>query len=355
MKLRPIPYIFLVVAAFLLMAGTQSCRDRTKGPKLTTDCPNQSVEWTHDKMKGISFVAPPNPISASNFDPVKRINAEWVCIMPYAFVREGGSVVIYDHPFQWWGEQKEGVIKTIAYAKEKGLKVMMKPHLWTQGVFTGNYAPPDSSEWKEFEASYSEYLLDYAGVADSLGVELFCIGTEMKRAVKERTSFWTKLICTVRETYSGPVSYAANWDNFTKIPFWSELDVIGIDAYFPLDSARVPGVGELRKDWKPWIKKLSSFSEKTGKKIVFTEIGYRSMEYNTAKPWDAEDHGVMNEDAQARAYRAFFESMWRKDWMAGVFWWKWHPLHHKAGGPHNTRYTPQNKVGEQVLEEYFGQ
>ncbi len=339
---------------FLLAFVISSCNPRgSGGPKLTSDCPNQSKPWTLEKIKGVSYVAPPKPISPSNFDPVLAINAEWVCLMPYAFIREGGHTVIYDHPFQWWGEQREGVLKTVAFAKEKGLKVMMKPHLWTQGVFTGVFAPADTSDWHIFETSYSKYLLDYAALADSLEVDLFCVGTEMKRAVNERGDFWKKLICTVRETYGGPVSYASNWDNYHKIPFWDELDVIGIDAYFPLDSARVPGVGELRKDWKPWIERLKKFSEKTGKQIVFTEIGYRSMEYNTAKPWDGDHHGVMSEDSQVRAYRAFFESIWREDWFGGVFWWKWEPFHHKAGGPHNTRYTPQNKQGEDILKEYF--
>jgi hypothetical protein len=36
----------------------------------------------------------------------------------------------------------------------------------------------------------------------------------------------------------------------TKVPFWNELDYIGIDAYFPLSDAVTPTVAELKINGK---------------------------------------------------------------------------------------------------------
>jgi hypothetical protein len=54
----------------------------------------------------------------------------------------------------------------------------------------------------------------------------------------------------------GKLTYAANWDDFDKVPFWNELDYIGIDAYFPLSNATTPSVLELNDAWQQHIKKI---------------------------------------------------------------------------------------------------
>jgi hypothetical protein len=71
---------------------------------------------------------------------------------------------------------------------------------------------------------------------------LFCFGTEL---------VWLQRPCTghnsfiIRKIYSGKLTYAANWDDFDKVP-WNQLDYIGIDA-LPLSEAITPTVAELNK------------------------------------------------------------------------------------------------------------
>ncbi len=317
-------------------------------------CENQSVAWDiPGKIKGVAMAAPPEPIGSWACDPIKDLGADWLCVMPYGFVREEGSKVIYNHPFQWWGEQRMGIIASIQIAKEQGMRVCMKPHLWTQGVYTGSYSPPNGDSWEEFHGSYTKFIIDYAKVADSLGVELLCIGTELSTAVKEEPEFWASLICHVREVYKGKLSYAANWDNYQNVKFWSELDVIGVNAYFPLDSSINPNTQSVKASWERWSSKLSDFSNEEGKQILFTELGYRSMEKGLARPWDAAHHGEFDEKLQAIAYTGFFEGIWNEPWLAGAIIWKWHSDHRKAGGPGNTRYTPQNKLAQEIITQHF--
>jgi hypothetical protein len=318
------------------------------------ECENQSSAWNQtEKVKGIALAAPPEPIGSWAAEPMKELGAEWVCIMPYGFIREQGSKVIYNHPFQWWGEQRPGVITSIVVAKEQGLKVCIKPHLWTQGVYTGAYHPPKGESWKEFEGTYSDFILDYARISDSLGVDLFCLGSELSTATKKESEFWSSLICHVREEYTGMLSYAANWDNYQNIPFWKELDVIGVNAYFPLDTSSTPSTESVKKSWESWSDQLEAFSVKHNKPILFTELGYRSMNEGLARPWDAAHHGDFNEKIQAIAFTGFFDGIWNEDWLAGAFVWKWHAEHRKAGGPGNTRYTPQNKLAQEIITQHY--
>ncbi len=317
-------------------------------------CDNQSSTWDiSGKIKGVALEAPPEPIGVWACDPIKEMGAEWLCVMPYGFVREDGSKVIYNLPFQWWGEQRAGIVKSIQIAKEQGMRVCMKPHLWTQGLYTGSFQPPNGESWKEFEGSYSKFILDYARLADSLEVELFCLGTELSNSVRQKPLFWSSLICHVREVYKGKMSYAANWDNYQNVDFWSELDVIGVNAYFPLDSSANPSTQSVKSSWESWSEELSDFSQEQEKQILFTELGYRSMEKGLARPWDAAHHGEFNEKLQAIAYTGFFEGIWNEPWLVGAIILKWHAEHRKAGGPGNTRYTPQNKLAQEIITQHF--
>jgi hypothetical protein len=88
---------------------------------------------------------------------------------------------------------------------------------------------------------------------------------------------WSQLIKKIKKSTS-KLTYAANWDDFDKVPFWNELDYIGIDAYFPLSNATTPSVLELNDAWQQHIKKIEKLQTKTNKKILFTEFGYRNSD-----------------------------------------------------------------------------
>lgn len=141
--------------------------------------------------------------------------------MPYAFCSPGNPVVKYNSEGQWWGETDKGVIASIHLAKEKNLSVMIKPHLWIQhGGYSGTFAPEDEESWKLWENSYLDYILHFAKIADSTHTEILCIGTELGNTISQRPLFWNLLIDSVKKIYKGEITYAANWDDFDKVPFW---------------------------------------------------------------------------------------------------------------------------------------
>ncbi|MBC7650450.1 MAG: glycoside hydrolase TIM-barrel-like domain-containing protein, partial [Deinococcales bacterium] len=261
--------------------------------------------------------------------------------------------VKYNNVRQWWGEKDEGVIKTIVLAKQNGLSVMLKPHLWLKhGSYTGDFVLPDEKSWLLFETSYKNYVLHYAKICDSLQVDMFCIGIELGAAVKQRPDYFSKLIDDVKAIYKGKITYAANWDDYSRFPFWDKLDYIGIDAYFPLVNAASPTVAALQAAWKPHIAKMVALYKQVKKPIIFTEYGYRNTDSCTAEPWK-ETVRTTNNNAQATAYEALYKSVTNKVWFKGGFVWKWYADDYYKN---TTRpdYTPQLKPAEAVIAKWHG-
>ncbi len=317
-----------------------------------------------DRIDGVCLVAPPEPISPEDMLPIQELGAGWVAVVPYAFSYGSGNPKInYDTSRQWWGERKEGVITTIQYAHDAGLKVMLKPHVWVRGEgWPGDFTLDTEEKWKQWEQSYTEYLQTIAQVADSMNVALLCIGTEYRQAVVQRPDFWPRLIRDIRQQYDGPLTYAANWDNIEQVKFWDELDYIGIDAYWPLCERETPTVETLTEGWRKPLAQIEAVQQRYDKPVLFTEYGYESRDYTAGGHWnafgdDASDtdatEPAVNLEAQRLAYQVLYDTFWEQPWFAGGFLWKWFPNHADAGGPQHTSYTPQNKPATEVIRSVY--
>jgi hypothetical protein len=156
----------------------------------------------------------------------------------------------------------------------------------------------------------------------------------------------------VRKVYSGPLTYAANWDTYHKIAFWNELDFIGVNAYFPLVTAKTAGVDELKKAWLPIKKELNQFSDQFKRPILFTEYGYRSANNATGNQWEIKRNAPVNHQAQVNGYAAFYKIFWNEKWVAGGFAWKWH-FRRNVDPSSNSAYTLQNKPAMKVLKKAY--
>ena len=310
------------------------------------------------KVNGVSFVAPIREFAGNPIVPVKKVAANWVAVMPYAYCRAQQTEIFFDTPRQWWGERTVGAKTTIERAKELGLQVMLKPHLWVMGQgWTGDFELSTDDQWKVWEKEYEDYVIPLAKMADELDVEMFCIGLEYRKVVQQRPLFWKNLIPKIREVYSGPLTYAANWDNYEAVTFWEDLDYIGIDAYFPLSQADTPTKEELLEAWQEPFNKIKALHDKYDKPILFAEYGYRSINKAAGKQWELPSHRrattEINHEVQQNAYEAIFEKFWGEEWFAGGFLWKWYEKHNQSGGLNNSDYTPQNKPVEDLIEQYY--
>jgi hypothetical protein len=105
---------------------------------------------------------------------------------------------------------------------------------------------------------------------------------------------WIGVIEAVREHYAGPLTYAANFDQYHLVGFWEHLDVMGINAYFPLrkhfSATEAPEAVEvaLTRGWREVLATVDAFRREEGvpeMPVVFTELGYTFRRHSTVQPW----------------------------------------------------------------------
>ena len=319
---------------------------------LQLSCTSQVQE----KIKGVSFVASRNEVSQKHIQEVLNIHANHAAVMPYGFIRNINSPeIIFDTDRQWFGETSKGAEQYIELLHKNGIKVMLKPQIWIwRGAFTGTLKMNSVEDWKVLEASYEKFILAYAELAAKTNTVIFCIGTELEQFVKNRPEYWKRLIKKIRKIYRGELTYAANWDEYPRTSFWEDLDYIGVDAYFPLSQEQTPSVEQLKKGWQKWKTEIETLSKEKNRPIIFTEYGYRSMDFTAKKPWlvDRNDEKV-NLEGQVNAKKAIFEEFWKEDWFAGGYIWKWFIHHDSAGGSSDNRFTPQNKPAQEIIKEFY--
>lgn len=134
----------------------------------------------------------------------------------------------------------EDLAEEIRTAREQGLRVLIKPHVWVGGWQGG--APEqwrskirftDDAPADAWFASYAEFLLPQARIAEREGVSAFVVGTELVGLTHPRHNRrWRGLIEQVRKVYGGELSYACEAWNAKNIQFWDALDAIGVDFYY---------------------------------------------------------------------------------------------------------------------------
>lgn len=310
-----------------------------------------------EKINGVSFVGSRDKALQKHVDPVLQVNANYAAVMPFGFIRNlQDPNVIFNTERQWFGETVAGGRQYIELLQKNGIKIMLKPQIWVwRGEFTGDMSMEKEEDWKKLETTYTDFALTYAKLAEEMQVEIYCIGTELEEFVKARPEYWSNLIQKIRRVYKGKLTYAANWDEYSRTPFWGKLDYIGVDAYFPLSEQKNPSKEEMRTGWQKWKTVMKEKSAEHEKPILFTEFGYRSMDYTAKKPWLVDRNEMdVNLQAQADATKATFEEFWEEDWFAGGFIWKWFLHHEDVGGAEDNRFTPQNKPAEAVIRDHYG-
>ncbi|OEI81125.1 glycoside hydrolase [Formosa algae] len=310
------------------------------------------------KINGVSFVASRDTVSDNHITPLVNIHSNYAAVMPFGFIRDlNHPEVQYNTQRQWFGETKSGAKYYIEKLQKQNIKVMLKPQIWVRhGEFTGHITMTNEDHWNTLESTYANFILDYAKLAETAHVDMFCIGTELEQFITARPEFWKSLIVDVKKVYSGKLTYAANWDEFEDTPFWDSLDYIGVNAYFPVSPNKTPSYEDAMAGLKKYKTLVSEFSTTNNKPILFTEFGYRSVDYSGKAPWNSDRAmTTVNLDAQVNCTKALFDTFWAEKWFAGGFVWKWFINHDQSGGENDSRFTPQNKPVEQVIKTYYNQ
>lgn len=307
-----------------LASGPDGAVEDVRG--ITVSCRTWGGEWARPEMRELMATLP-------------DVGANWLAIHPYAHVsRETGEL-------RWRSsESPDHVVRPIRWARELGLRIMVKPHLsyWGEFAWRGEVGwGDDAVRWRRFEESYRRWIVELARTCQAEGADLFVVGTELRLA-EAREAFWARVIREIRAAYRGPLTYAANWDDYERVPFWDELDYVGVQAYFPLTQERQPSAASVRAAWRRHARRLAAFSDRVGRPLLITEVGYTSSPDAAARPWESR-RGPGPTDLQALCLRTALETAAATPEIRGAFVWKWFPTTRSQGPGDFTVQTPEFK------------
>lgn len=307
---------------------------------MTISCQTWGREWGTDGF-------------CRELDELKALGANWVAIHPYASIRAGGELRWRDFdpadPPQW-------LARPIEEAHRRGMCILIKPHLayWGSSFrWRGDVDFEQPEELDRFFASYREWICKVAEA--TRGADAFCVMTELDR-LTEHEDRWREVIAAVRGATDAHLTLASNWSDYSRIAFWDALDVIGVQAYFPLSGSRDPDEAALKAGWKKALVDLQDLVQRTGKPAVFTELGYDCSLDAAARPWESARHRSGEGDpqmaaaVQRRCLKVALEVLEaEKSWLRGAFLWKWF-----VGEAPGEDFVVDRPPVRAVLEEIWG-
>jgi hypothetical protein len=275
---------------------------------MTVSCQTWGWEWGADEM-------------VETMKDLRSMGVEWIAIHPYARIGEDGSVGFKPFPPD---APPNHIARPIREAHALGLKIMIKPHLayWrSRFAWRGAIAFDDPEDVARFFGDYRVWI--EAMAVASQGADLFVVGTELD-GLTEHEAQWRSIIDLVRARYSGPLTFASNWDSYERVRFWDALDLVGIQAYFPLvKPGEVADDAALRAGWTSVMRRLAAWSREVERPIVFTELGYNLSAQAATKPWAYVRGGPEAEAMQTRCLAAALDAVRREPTVRGAFIWKW--------------------------------
>lgn len=280
---------------------------------ITISCQTYGREWGTDGF-------------AEELDELRGLGANWVAIHPYARIQGDGTVssrLRADDPPDW-------IVRPIEEAHRHGLKILVKPHLAYWGspfAWRGDIRFPDPEARARFFRTYRAWILELVRV--TADADAFAVGTELD-GLTEFEQDWRGLIADVRGITEARLTYAANWSDYQRVPFWDALDAIGVQAYFPLVDESQPWASEreLRRGWTRILGPLRELHERSGKPVVFTELGYCVSPEAALRPWVSRRGEDGESDPARELQRRCFDVALRvldgeREWLRGAFLWKW--------------------------------
>ena len=232
---------------------------------------------------------------------------------------------------QWWRTATDAELRRIlSLAETAGLDSQLTLQIWHTLEHGKNAAsdlnPQDVGEWF---SQYTELCVQYARLAQSVGVEVISVGCELN-SMQRYVAEWEKLVGSVRQTFKGLVSFTEAthhylrglsifpselWQQKELRRFWDCFDVIGMNSWgFTLAETADPTLQTLATNFvAPWLEMVAYYRETyPGKQLWLSEVGPCNLDGSNAMTgeeyWSGcGDKSTANYDSQedADAWSAF--------------------------------------------------
>jgi hypothetical protein len=300
-----------------------------------------------------------SPAYERTLDECARMGATWIALTPFGRVADlsgRGVDPTFERPF---AENRADVARAIRQAHARGLRVMLVPHLWVEsGEWRARIDPGTDEGWAAWTASYGAYVRAWAAVAERERVDLFSAGVELRSWVTTaRAASFAALVRDLRAIYEGPITYSGNWDDVEDTLVLGELDVIGVNAFYPLADKDGAPFGALLDGGRRVRARVAKLADAWHKPVLFTEIGYTTRKDPAVRPWewpDAMKDVKVDERAQADAYRALLAPLLlHEPRFMGFFVWRVYADPDDVSQEAEWGFSPRGKQAELVVRDAF--
>jgi len=309
-------------------------------PKARADLPYPRLFF----QKGVNFTAEFPDVYASEgarqmLELLPQFGVNAIALVPYGWSSAHPPRVVLPRQGQGW-ESDEGIEELTRVAHALGVKVLLKPAVWQ----ADNLDIPSAADRALWFDQYKAFLEHYAQLATTIHADVFCVGGELVHLTPYEAE-WRRLISRVRQLYPGPLVYAANFgQEFEQVAFWDALDYIGLQEYYPLpDNLAAESV----------VKQVEVVQQKYHRPVIFTEIGFPSLEDANRHPWDDSLDTQISLRAQAACYQAIFRAFYKLPWFEGMYWWKIET--NGSGGAQDRSHTPWGKPAMEEMKHWYNE
>lgn len=295
--------------------------------------------------------------SAALLDFLARRGVNWISITPFGRLWDLSSTEIqmdFEAPYE---ENRRAVRAMIEQAHARGIRVLVIPHLWVEtGGWRGEIEPGSPEGWAEYQASYRAFVTRWAADAAAAGADAFSIGVECKSWSGRFGGYWRSLIEEVRSIYPGLLTYSANWDEAEDVLFWDQLDLVGINAFYPLADHEGATFDEYVRGAFRAQEGVATLAAVLEMPVLFVEVGYTTRTDAAVEPWlwpDGMSDVVVDEREQARALLASFRAFLPEEWFTGFFVWRYYADLDDVSQEAIWGFSPHAKRAERLLERVF--
>lgn len=258
----------------------------------------------------------------------------------------------YSTKIYWQGDHmpvENELCELVEYAKDKGLKIILKPMLnvndgyWRAYIRFFDEDVPCEPKWSEWFKSYSEYLIHYSMFCEKNNIDMLIIGCELV-GTDHREGEWRNLISSIRNVYSGELTYNCDKYQEHNVKWWDSLDYISSSGYYP--------IGTISKE----LDRIENVVNIYKKPFFFSEAGCPSVEGAGKYPndWSVISGGSANEEEQYNFYYELLNESLKRDFVKGFCFWDWpmkSPVTRESKLPND--YSVKYKLAEEVISKYF--
>ena len=299
-----------------------------------------------------------SPAFERGLDEAVRLGATWISLTPFGRawdLKATGVDKTFELPF---AESQRGLRRAVKQAHARGLKVLLVPHLWVEsGGWRGELDPETDEGWRHFAESYRAYVLTWAHFAESTHVDMLAAGVEMRSwLTTTHAPSFLPIRRDLRGAYSGLLTYAANWDDVEQTVILGEVDVIGVNAFYPLTDKQGASDADLVKGGLEVAHKVQELAELWQKPVMFNEFGYTARTDPALRPWEWPDRmsGVtIDARAQASAYRGLLAGMLQSRELVGGFVWRLYADPDDLSQEAEWGFSPRGRQAELYLRDAF--